>query len=184
MTEHSQIIFKESQSFKQWWVWILVLIGPVFSWYGAYHQLILKKPFGDNPTSDTGMLIIFIVFGILFPVFFLSIKLLTEVRYNGVYIKYFPFHLSFRKIASSHEVKVYESRIYSAMKEYGGYGIRFGKKGKAYNVSGNRGIQFELLNGKKILIGTQKPDDFLRAMTLCGFMGSGQAAATTSISET
>ena len=175
MTEYGQVIFREIQRFKQWWIWILVLIGPVFSWYGAYQQLILKKPFGNNPTSDTGMFIIFIVVGILFPLFFLSIKLITEVRFDGVYMKYFPFHLSFRKITSPHEVKVYESHTYSAIKDYGGYGIRFGKKGKAYNVSGNRGIQFELLNGKKILIGTQKPEDFLRAMTLCGFMSQSQA---------
>ena len=45
--------------------------------------------------------------------------------------------------------------------EYGGWGLKGGllwkkSKGIAINVSGNIGIQLELKNGKKLLIGTQK----------------------------
>ncbi len=38
-------------------------------------------------------------------------------------------------------------------------GIRYGPKGTAYNVSGKIGLQLELKNGKKILIGTRKPEE-------------------------
>jgi hypothetical protein len=31
-------------------------------------------------------------------------------------------------------------------------------------VSGDQGIQFETNDGKRILIGTQKPEEFLKAM--------------------
>ena len=43
--------------------------------------------------------------------------------------------------------------------DYGGWGIKYGLKGLAYNISGNFGIQLELKSGSKILIGTQKPDE-------------------------
>ena len=36
--------------------------------------------------------------------------------------------------------------------------LRIGEKGKAYNVRGRYGIQLELINGSKILIGTQKTE--------------------------
>jgi hypothetical protein len=39
--------------------------------------------------------------------------------------------------------------------EYGGWGIKYGKMGKAYNVSGNRGVQLEFTDGKRLLIGSQ-----------------------------
>jgi len=39
-------------------------------------------------------------------------------------------------------------------------------KGKAYNVSGNRGVQLELLNGGRILIGSQKPEELVKAINL------------------
>ena len=43
----------------------------------------------------------------------------------------------------------------------GGWGIKFGlfgnkARGNAVNISGDIGIQLELKNGKKLLIGTQK----------------------------
>jgi hypothetical protein len=34
----------------------------------------------------------------------------------------------------------------------------------AYNVSGNRGLQLELTNGKKILLGTQRPEEIAQAL--------------------
>ena len=51
-------------------------------------------------------------------------------------------------------------RQYDALGEYGGWGLKGGKlwkkeKGKAINVSGDIGIQLELKDGKKLLIGTQ-----------------------------
>ena len=36
--------------------------------------------------------------------------------------------------------------------------LRIGGKGKAYNVRGRYGIQLELIDGSKILIGTQKTE--------------------------
>jgi len=44
--------------------------------------------------------------------------------------------------------------------------MKQGKKGvgKAYNVRGNIGLQLYLQDGKKVLIGTQRGDAFLRAI--------------------
>lgn len=41
-------------------------------------------------------------------------------------------------------------------RDYGGWGIRYGRKGKAFNVFGSRGLQLEFTNGKRLLIGSQK----------------------------
>jgi len=106
----------------------------------------------------------FILFGIIFPVFYFSLKLATEVREDGVYIKLFPIHFSFRKAVFPEEIKRYMIKIYNPLKEYGGWGIRFGKNGRAYNAKGNEGILFELKDGKNILIGTQKPQEFSAAV--------------------
>jgi hypothetical protein len=44
-------------------------------------------------------------------------------------------------------------------------------KGWAYNVRGNRGVQLELANGKRILIGSQ------RAEELAGAIGEAKGQA-------
>ena len=64
------------------------------------------------------------------------------------------------------EIDRFEIREYKPIKEYGGWGMKQGKKGvgKAYSVSGNIGLQLYLTNGKKVLIGTQRRDAMLRAI--------------------
>ena len=48
---------------------------------------------------------------------------------------------------------------YSPLKDYGGWGIRYGRKGKAYNVSGNKGVMLSMKDGKAIMIGSQNNKD-------------------------
>ena len=74
-------------------------------------------------------------------------------------------HLSFHKIRLEDLTK-YEVRTYSALKDYGGWGIRYGRRGKAYNVSGNCGVQLEFSNGDRLLFGSQKPEEFTKALNL------------------
>jgi len=163
MTEKQGILFREDQKFNQIWVLIVVFIPVVLAWYAAIQQLFLDKPFGTNPAPDSVLWIIWAVFGIAFPLFFFSVKLSTEVRHDGIYIRFFPFHREFRTLPFE-AIKKYEVRDYSPFREYGGYGIRYGRSGKAYNVSGKRGIQLELVSGRKILIGSKKPENLAEAI--------------------
>lgn len=65
--------------------------------------------------------------------------------------------------------KVYV-RKYLPLREYGGWGLRWGifGSGTAYNISGNMGIQLVLQNGKKILVGTQKAEECRRILEQLG----------------
>ncbi len=58
------------------------------------------------------------------------------------------------------EVRGCEARTYHPIREYGGWGIRCGRKGgRAYTVRGNRGVQVELSSGESILIGSGRADE-------------------------
>ena len=48
--------------------------------------------------------------------------------------------------------------------EYGGWGVRMRRGGMAYNVSGDRGVQLELMDGKRILIGSQRAGELADAI--------------------
>jgi hypothetical protein len=111
------------------------------------------------------MMIIALVFGLAFPALFYVGNLTTEVRADGIYYRFFPFHLRFHRIAAESLVS-YEVRTYKPIKDYGGWGIRYGRGSKAYNVSGNRGVMLEFSDGKRLLIGSQKPDDLANAISM------------------
>ena len=57
-------------------------------------------------------------------------------------------------------------RTYKPIVEYGGWGLRSGVfgSGQAFNVYGNIGLQLELKNRKKLLIGTQKKYEIEKAL--------------------
>lgn len=161
-------LFREVQHFRQLWLWLIVLAVSGFATYAMVQQLILGAPFGSNLAPDCGVIGIMVVFGFGLPIFMYATHLTTEVRSDGLYYRFFPFHCSFQRIAAG-DVKRYEVLTYSPIKDYGGWGIRYGVGGKAYNVSGNRGVLLHLSNGRGLLIGSQRPEEFANALALaCG----------------
>ncbi|MBP8605448.1 MAG: hypothetical protein KBI46_06375 [Phycisphaerae bacterium] len=92
-----------------------------------------------------------------------SLRLVSEVYPDRIEIYFAPLHFPCRKIGWDEIEKIY-ARQYSPVAEYGGWGIRCGKSGGAYNIKGNQGIQIELKNGRKFLVGTQQPDAFMQAV--------------------
>ena len=139
-------------------------LEPIY--YGLIKQLSTGLPWGDKPMSDTGLIITafgvtLIMAGVIFLMFFS--KLTTLVRDDGIHVKFFPFFKE--KVFSPDIIKKYEIRKYKPVLEYGGYGLRNSmRNGKAYNMSGNIGLQLYFSSGKKLLIGTKRPDAFKRAM--------------------
>lgn len=151
-------IFKEEQRFNQLWIIVLIAVSalvPIGIQANAYFE---------NPSlySVWDILAFFILIiaasGLIF--FF---KLTTRIDENGIHYKFFPFHWKLKTIAWKDINNAYV-RTYDPLGEYGGWGLKGGifwnkSKGRAINVSGDIGIQLELNNGKKLLIGTQKQED-------------------------
>jgi len=156
-------IFKEEQRFGQLWIILLILISTLVA-LGVVIGVYLKNP--DSFSVIELMLIISLT--ILLSRFIFFFKLITRIDEEGIHYKFFPFHLRFR-VKKWNEINKAYVRTYNAFSEYGGWGIKGGtfwnkSKGIAINVSGDIGIQLELKNGKKILIGTQKKDQAERIL--------------------
>jgi hypothetical protein len=156
-------IYHEVQWFRQVWLWAVVLAIAGLQCYAAVEQFLFKRSFGDNPMQDIPLIIYWVIFGIGLPALLFISQLITEVRDDGIYIRFSPLHWTFRRIAFT-EIKQCEVRTYHPFRDYGGWGIRVRCKGKAYNVNGNRGVQIELFNGDRLLIGSQRADEFWRAI--------------------
>ncbi len=167
-----ELIFEEKQKIRQKWLIGIVFFSSfvmiaVFG-YGIYQQIILGIPFGNKPASDTflllvGGLILLVSVGI--PVLLLKAVLETKIYDDGIYFRYVPFIMKYRKI-NMLSVQSYEIKKYRPIRDFGGWGIRFSFKGKniVYNVSGDMGLELVLQTGKIIILGTQKPDEIGNAL--------------------
>ena len=170
MRKSSDAVFFEEQPVRNNPLAYVGLLGGVglvgFFGYAIVQQLVLHRPFGDRPMSDTGLVMVSVLYmligGILVYVFFGGC-LTTEVRPSGLYLRFFPFHRRFQQIPLG-KVRSCVSRVYRPIREYGGWGIRIGIGKKAYNASGNRGVELEYEGGRKLLIGSLKPDQLASAI--------------------
>jgi hypothetical protein len=164
----NEVLFSERQKFKQWWLWLILFgINGLFL-FGVFKQVIGGQQFGNNPMSNAGLLIA-TGLTILLTLLFINFRLDTQIKMDGIYIRFFPFHIKFKHYAWESLTKSYV-RSYSAIAEYGGWGLRLGLFGKetAYNVSGSKGLQLEFKKNKKLLIGTNKADELSEALNKIG----------------
>ena len=146
-------LFKEVQKFTQWWLWMLIGLVAVSLTSITIYQLYLGHPFTHNPVGfsilASGSFIALILL-----ITFSSLKMITEVDRDGIRVKYAPFI----------NKKFYWEDIDNAkVLDYGfvgGWGVRlFTKYGTVYNVKGSEGLYIILKNGKKFVIGSQRPDE-------------------------
>lgn len=168
MENRSEILFQEDQQFRQHWMWIVLILSTlpviILMLYIMYRQLVRGIPVGDDPMPDS-MLIWFapliIVLMVAMIVLFKNMKLSVQLDSRFLHIRFFPF---FKRDIPLDEIVKWEARQYRPILEYGGWGIRFWFSGTAYNVSGNRGVQLELSRGRKLLIGSQRANEFAAAI--------------------
>jgi hypothetical protein len=49
--------------------------------------------------------------------------------------------------------------------DYGGWGVRFGTRGQALSVGGNRGVELALAGGERRMVGSRRADELERAIS-------------------
>lgn len=165
------VYFKEVQRFNQWWMWAIILpsvalmIGlcmhNIYSW-----TVLGKVPNSDNLSLEWRIVIVCLAMvatvGAAYTIFIATLE--TNIKNNSLYYRFKPFIFRWRKI-SKNDIQSWEVRKYDPIGEYGGWGIRLTlSNGKAYNVKGDQGLQLHLKSGKKMLIGTQKPEELKQVM--------------------
>ncbi|UCG50968.1 MAG: hypothetical protein JSW58_12305 [Candidatus Latescibacterota bacterium] len=170
MPRSPNAIFYEEQRLRENKLVYLAFLGGaamivLFGW-AIVQQIILGEPFGDRPMGDTALLIVgplYILLGVALLYIFFEGRLVTEVRPDGLFVRFIPFHRRFNQIPLAGVARC-EARTYRPIREYGGWGIRGGVGKKAYNVSGNQGVELEYDNGKKLLIGSKKAGQLASAI--------------------
>ncbi len=133
----------------------------------AIVAIILDSSNRPNPPGFRAIPIaIIVIAGAIIPLLLINIRLITEVRDDGIYYRLAPFE-PFRRIAFADIAQV-ELVDYSPLRNFGGWGKKhrlWGKfKGTCYTMGGTRALAITLVNGKRIFIGTHQPEELLNAV--------------------
>lgn len=150
-----RFLFIEEQPFDRKIFIAVPIILFLICFYGIFQQQILKIPFGNNPVSSTTLVLLsFIPIGLMF--LMQKTEMITKIYTDGISVRIKPFFLK-EKYLSFDEIERMYAGNYKPIRDYGGWGIRWGKNGKAYNMGGNMGFHIIMKTGKKILIGSKRP---------------------------
>jgi hypothetical protein len=159
----SNLNFAEIQRFRQTWLWVVFafLSGGFLSI--VIGQMLGKGIFTNLLFPNPALILMGCIIFLLILLFYKS-SLSVKINRNGIYYRFMPFHWYYQKISWKDVEKVYVRR-YDALTEYGsGWGIKFGSAGKAYIVSGNYGLQIDLVDDRRILLGTKRPVELKKVL--------------------
>ena len=88
----SEILFREVQYFRRAWFIIVIFGITALIWYAFITQVVMGIPFGDNPGTDELLWFLLIGFGMIFPALMMGAHLIVEVRRDGIWLRFVPFH--------------------------------------------------------------------------------------------
>ncbi len=159
LVDSGLVVFREEQRFTQPWLWALLLGGLTLALATTYPVVakLQQQQVCQVPLSIWLSLAFPATFMLLIVILFAKTRLVTEVRPDGIAVSFRPFQFRTKTISFS-EISEYQAVTYRPILEYGGWGIRRGRNGYAYNVSSNKGLLLTLKSGRTFLIGTQQPE--------------------------
>ena len=131
--------YSEKSGFPAWIFWAIASIPLTIFLYER-----IAHPIDSEPFDWFGLVILGAVGILIF-----SIKLHVTVNAEGITYKYPPFHIKPRQmpwanIESAELIKI------NPLKEFGGWGLRYGKLGTAYTTRGKYILHIKMRQGKPI----------------------------------
>jgi hypothetical protein len=124
-------------------------------------QVLLGHRWGKQPMSNANV-IGWTVFLWLLYFRLITVRLVTDVRDGELVIAMRGLWRS--RHVPLDNIQSVETITHDIARDYGGYGIRSTREGKAYVASGTRGVRVTLASGEKLVVGSERPDELAAAL--------------------
>lgn len=157
----TQPLFREVQRFPLRRIALALASPPCFLLGLLIWQVVLGHTWGKHPMSN-GDVIGWTIF--LWLVYFrlITVRLVTEVRQRELVIALRGLW-RLRRVPLG-RIRAVETITHDIARDYGGFGIRSTREGKAYVAGGGRGVRVTLDEGEKLVVGSQRPDELAAAV--------------------
>jgi hypothetical protein len=154
------------------WILVLILVTILAALIplgtGVYWQLIKGEPWGNEPLSDRGLILLFIFIVVVCSLsawILLSLTLEVKVDDQGIHYRFVPVKFKWQLIS------IAEIAQHSFENQFGffeaprlGYHRNRFKNTISFRVAGRQHERITLKNGRKFLFGTQHGEEFDRAL--------------------
>ena len=150
------MIMEEQQRFESPWIWV-----PVIGFAVIFCFFIVRSAIGNfsglTPNPLFGSILVgSLCIPLLIIILLWKSSFTVGVYSNEIRFRLKPFHFSDQLIPIS-KIKEVEVISFRPLRDFGGYGIRYGQGGKAYIVSGGKGVRIKCNDGTTFVLGSQNP---------------------------
>lgn len=146
--------YSEKSGFPSWIFWSIASIPLTIYLYEK-----ISHPEDSEPFDWFGLVILAIV-----GLFIFAIKLHVTINTEGITYKYPPFHIKPKQLPWAN-IESAELMKINPLKEFGGWGLRYGKLGTAYTTRGRYILHIKQKTGKSINLTIAQPMNFIAAVT-------------------
>ncbi|HUA18902.1 MAG TPA: hypothetical protein VMB25_09165 [Bryobacteraceae bacterium] len=153
--------FRELQSLPRRRTAIVLALPPCGMLGILVWQVLLGHPWGKDPMSNSSVIGWTVFLWILY-LRLLTVRLSTQVRDGKLAVGLRGLLLR-RRVPLS-DIASVETVNFDPRRDYGGYGIRSIRDGKAYVAAGNRGVRIKLRAGPVLVVGSKRPDELAAAL--------------------
>jgi hypothetical protein len=143
--------YSEKSGFPGWVFWLIALL-PVSIF--LFQRFIMKYA---EPFDWVGLIIIAAVGWLLY-----VIKLSVNIHSEGIDYRFPPFHNKSKRLIWE-DIESLELMRINPVREFGGWGLRYGKLGTAYTTRGRYILHIVQKTGKPINLTIAHPQNFIAA---------------------
>ncbi|MDR0198250.1 MAG: hypothetical protein LBI08_00715 [Methanomassiliicoccaceae archaeon] len=139
-------LYRESQPVAPLWLSLVILISFIgimaFSLYAVW---------GDDLSEGTSAVIVSVTVAIILTVSLFMIRIKVTVTDESLTVTTFR-----KRTIPMGDIENISTEDFKALRDFGGWGIRFGRKGWGYIAAGtDKGIRVHLKTGKSFLVSTK-----------------------------
>lgn len=161
MSRRERPLFLEKQPLSRWHTRVIMAFPPGALVFIACRQIVWHKPWNSPPVSNGDLLFLTTLLAAVY-IRLTTVKLVTEVRPGGITVGLRGLWKQRRILLD--QVRSAEVVTYNAAADFGGYGLRSGRRGTAYIARGDRAVELPLTSGEKILIGSQRAAEMAQSI--------------------
>ncbi len=153
--------FEETQYLPRRRTALVLAAPPCFMLGLVFWQVVLGHPWGREPMSN-GRVIGWTIFLWLVYARLLTVSLVTEVRGGELALKLKGLWRVRRIPLSS--IRSVETIVVDPLRDYGGYGIRSTRWGKAYVAGSTEAVRLTLAGDEEIVVGSRRAKELAAAL--------------------
>jgi hypothetical protein len=155
-------IYREEQRFG-WWTYALLALMMALAWAMVEGQGPVA-PFGVARHGLKHQMGVAVGFSLPLALVVGVLRMTTLVTPTEVRV-WFGFIPTYRREIPLASIARVEAVVYRPIVDCKGWGIRIGRDGeRVLNARGNRGVRLYLVDGSKVLIGSQRADELALAL--------------------